>query len=608
MANYYVKGYTPPAGIRSTEDVKREQRRLGVKADGIWGPNTQAAYAKQNSSSKQYGTSSKKSYSPPKGIDSASELKDMQRRLGVTVDGIWGRETDAAWNNMRSGGNKSINLTFTTSNDSAKQDNNDSFSKPNYSAPKGIDSVEEIKQTQRRLGVTVDGVWGNETQSAWNAMRSGGKQSIFTAPKGIDTEKEIKQTQQRLGVKESGIWDRSTNDAWDAMRSGGKLSESKYTAKGFTAPEGVDNPTDVRSIQKVLGIKQSGIWDATTQSAWKKQFGELWTPNDNNAYVPPKGIDGPEEIKQVQSRLGVTTDGIWGAETQAPWDRMRDGGTKQASIRTILNKDNLVDAQHHKNNPSIKDSITPVMEDSWQIDKSLELEIESSKLKAAEKERAIKFISELDDKEKKLLLDLIDEKGTTKTLSYNKLIDTAEEIIKNRGEQNSIDAKSPLNKEESLFRPRVYPETSVSGVSYSEYYFDDGEYCFDVSYKGKVVGTVYLGKNLPMKTELTIGILSEWDVIAREFEKYARIVASGIPEKLVESGIHTYTPGVDVSPLFNLPAWEQMMDYMGDLWPKDDKLSFIDTKTGDIVVHAFAEYPPGFLSKNKLHDVIYIAT
>ena len=310
----------------------------------------------------------------------------------------------------------------------------------------------------------------------------------------------------------------------------------------------------------------------------------------------------------MQARLGVTEDGIWGAETQAAWDRMRDGGTKQASIRTILNKDNQIGIQHHEKNPSLKDSITSVMEESWQMDKSLQLEIDSSKLKTAEKERAIKFISELDDTEKKLLLDLIDEKGTSKILSYNKLIDTAEEIIKNRGERNSIDAKSPLNKEESLFRPRVYPETSVSGVSYSEYYFDNGEYCFDVSYKGKVVGTVYLGKNLPIKTELVIGTLSEWDVIAREFEKYARIVASGIPEKLVEGGIQAIVPEVDVSPLFHLPAWEQMMDYMGDLWPKDDKLSFIDTKTGDIVVHAFAEYPPGFLSKNKLQDVIYIAT
>ena len=338
MANYYVKGYTPPAGIKSTEDVKRKQKELGVKVDGIWGPNTQAAYDKQSSSFKQYGTRGKKTYSPPKGIDSVSEIKDAQRRLGVTVDGIWGEKTEAAWTNMRNSGNKSINLTFTTSNDNAKQDNNDSFSKPKYSAPKGIDSVEEIKQTQRHLGVTVDGVWGSETQNAWNAMRSGGKQSIFTAPKGINTEKEIKQTQQRLGVSESGIWDRSTNDAWETMRSGGKISESKYTAKGFTAPEGVDSSTDVRNIQKVLGVKQSGIWDATTQSAWKNQFGELWTPNKDNEYVPPKGIDSPEEIKQVQSRLGVTSDGVWGKETQNAWERMKGANTAATFTKAVIDK------------------------------------------------------------------------------------------------------------------------------------------------------------------------------------------------------------------------------------------------------------------------------
>lgn len=338
MANYYVKGYTPPAGIRSTEDVKREQRRLGVKADGIWGPNTQAAYDKQSTSFKQYGTSSKKTYSPPKGIDSVSEIKDIQRRLGVTVDGIWGKKTDVAWNNMRSGGNKSINLTFTTSNEKAKQDTYDDFSKPRYSAPKGIDSVDEIKQTQRRLGVTVDGVWGSETQSAWDAMRSGGKHSIFTAPKGIDTEKEIKQTQQRLGVKESGIWDRSTNDAWETMRSGGKISESKYTAKGFTAPEGVDSPTDVRNIQKVLGVKQSGIWDITTQSAWKKQFGDLWTNEQKNRHNPPTGIDSPEEIRQVQARLGVKTDGVWGNETQNAWEQMRSANTAATFTKAVIDK------------------------------------------------------------------------------------------------------------------------------------------------------------------------------------------------------------------------------------------------------------------------------
>ncbi len=35
-----------PAYIQSTDDVRKEQQRLGVKVDGIWGPKTQTAYDK----------------------------------------------------------------------------------------------------------------------------------------------------------------------------------------------------------------------------------------------------------------------------------------------------------------------------------------------------------------------------------------------------------------------------------------------------------------------------------------------------------------------------------------------------------------------------------
>lgn len=55
MASYYLKGYTTPDGVNSRADVREWQNKLGVKADGIWGPNTQAAYeryASANSMSK----------------------------------------------------------------------------------------------------------------------------------------------------------------------------------------------------------------------------------------------------------------------------------------------------------------------------------------------------------------------------------------------------------------------------------------------------------------------------------------------------------------------------------------------------------------------------
>ena len=49
MATKYTSsGYSTPSGISSRDDVKAIQQQLGVKADGIWGPQTQAAYDRQN--------------------------------------------------------------------------------------------------------------------------------------------------------------------------------------------------------------------------------------------------------------------------------------------------------------------------------------------------------------------------------------------------------------------------------------------------------------------------------------------------------------------------------------------------------------------------------
>ena len=42
--NYVLDGYTTPAGVTDTESVKKMQRMLGVTADGVWGPQSQRAY------------------------------------------------------------------------------------------------------------------------------------------------------------------------------------------------------------------------------------------------------------------------------------------------------------------------------------------------------------------------------------------------------------------------------------------------------------------------------------------------------------------------------------------------------------------------------------
>lgn len=48
MADYFLKGYTPPATVTNRDQVRQLQQQLGVTADGIWGPKTQAAYNQQS--------------------------------------------------------------------------------------------------------------------------------------------------------------------------------------------------------------------------------------------------------------------------------------------------------------------------------------------------------------------------------------------------------------------------------------------------------------------------------------------------------------------------------------------------------------------------------
>jgi len=114
MASYYMNGYTPPEGVNSASKVKEYQRRLGVKVDGVWGPDTDAAYrasiaqTNPNSGGFTWGTPEVNTgnqdrsyvqgdYILPEGVDSRDRVKEYQRILGVKVDGIWGPDTDAAY-------------------------------------------------------------------------------------------------------------------------------------------------------------------------------------------------------------------------------------------------------------------------------------------------------------------------------------------------------------------------------------------------------------------------------------------------------------------------------------------------------------------------------
>lgn len=60
-------------------EIKALQNNAGITVDGIWGPQTQAAY---DAGYRQYST---------------EQIKDLQRRARIDIDGIWGPQTQAAY-------------------------------------------------------------------------------------------------------------------------------------------------------------------------------------------------------------------------------------------------------------------------------------------------------------------------------------------------------------------------------------------------------------------------------------------------------------------------------------------------------------------------------
>ena len=174
MGKYYVNGYVTPEGVNSIAQVKRIQAALGVKQDGFWGAQPQAAWNAQSQRSIPVPQSSPAAeiasprqnyavsgFTPPEGVTDRQKVRTIQANLGVKQDGVWGANTQAAWE-------KQYGALWQTPSQAARQPVTTAKA---YAPPKGIDSAEEIRQVQQRLKVPSDGIWGKQTQEAWDKMR-----------------------------------------------------------------------------------------------------------------------------------------------------------------------------------------------------------------------------------------------------------------------------------------------------------------------------------------------------------------------------------------------------------------------------------------------------
>ena len=204
-----------------------------------------------------------------------------------------------------------------------------------------------VKRLQGQVGVTQDGAWGPGTDENAQAIRAflrGGltptdaQRKIYMdvrakRPAGKRTTAEFRKgIQWALGVTADSIWGKNTDAAFEAMRDQHKMSSVKgslpapktaskpATTKKPTvkkprlAVDGKLGPATYKALQKVVGVKQDGIFGVGSKKATQK-----WLK------VTADGIFGRKSIRALQKKVGASQDGVWGS------------GTTKA-LQTYLNK------------------------------------------------------------------------------------------------------------------------------------------------------------------------------------------------------------------------------------------------------------------------------
>lgn len=572
MANYYQSGYMPPAGIRNASDVKRKQKELGVKVDGIWGPETQAAYIRQAASAGIPGSKGTGSYSAPKGVDSVGQIKQIQKQLGVKIDGIWGKNTQAAWEAAYP------TVSNQTSNYVVK----------GYTTPVGVNSAAAVRNIQKDLGVAQDGIWGAKTQAAWNAKQEAPSDYVlngYSTPKYVNSSEEVKRIQRSLNVEADGIWGPKTQAAWNAKQK----NQADYVLKGYLVPDNIHSAEQVKKIQRALKIEDDGIWGPKTQAAWEAMRSGGKMPESQytmKGYSTPPGVDSDTDVRRIQKVLGVKQDGIWGPDTQAAWDKMNQENQELDKYRAATKDKSLLDVYNEKATGALKES--------------LDLEITGSELKKTDKKRALSFVEELNDEQRSSVLQMIDEYGAKSVLSGDNMFHTAQDVVlrKDVTEAKVISADAGSAYETSLLRPTRIGGADQSGVSFSEYYYSNGEYCFDIYYNDEWFSQISVGRDFPEEVQLSINTMNDIDMVGRQIKLLGSIYGQGLPEILL--GLETGLGDQEITSLLGLPLISDVLDKYNEAFevPYYEK--------GDIQIVIKKHMPSGNTVSGWSQETIYI--
>ncbi|MEU0990025.1 peptidoglycan-binding protein [Streptomyces sp. NPDC005953] len=220
MAQQYAVnslGYTPPLvqdasfGPLTAAGVRWLQTKIGVVADGNWGPATEKAYRTYTgwnvngiggisairSIAAQQNAVNGLGHTPPLEVDgsfgplTAAGVRWLQTKIGVVADGNWGPATEAAYGSYTDGERLVIDGSF---------------------------GPITIAATQRAIGVVPDGSWGPASKRALqrhlNTWSDAGL--VVDGVTGIGTVQALQRHLNKMigaGLTVDGSWGPGTNRA-----------------------------------------------------------------------------------------------------------------------------------------------------------------------------------------------------------------------------------------------------------------------------------------------------------------------------------------------------------------------------------------------------------
>lgn len=217
------------------------------------------------------------------------------------------------------------------------------YSRGELSRPKAQPQQRQTPKKPNNSSVTNQGNWGNWgnqsnsqdiVRDATNMIVNNLRQNNNSTTNGYGFPKQ--------GVNEYGFPVNNRRAApVDNHYIGTKGNVDLYRKSASRA--GVSNRNQVAALQRKLGLTDDGIWGANTQAAWEKANGLTFTPSENVSLELPTvttnnlaGVSGNTSVVQPTKVEPVIQSRNYFNYTLPNYDLIAQNRLKQSGIRTYL--------------------------------------------------------------------------------------------------------------------------------------------------------------------------------------------------------------------------------------------------------------------------------